>query len=913
VRGGRPVGAASSPGRLVLRSCTLAFGGGFGGFGGAASGAAPAFGAPAAANQSAFGGAGAFGSATAPAFGASAAPAFGASAAPAFGAPATSAFGAPAAPSFGAPAASAFGASAAPAFGAATTAAFGVSAAPAFGATSAPTLGAAPTSAPAFGAGGGGGLFGSAQTSSFGQGGFGAPPHTGAAAAGTRGVRWSLSTVMEGTPPTASKFHSIAMMPQFRTAKCVEELRLEDGALPAVAPGAASGTAGFGFGAPTAAAAPLAASAPAFGEPQGGQRSLFGGFGSAAAAPTAAPAAVPGQSSFSFGQPACAPSAGASGNPATSSFALPPPTQSAGFGGFGAPTAVAGATAAPSTGLFGAPAGPSTGLFGAPAAAAFPSTSGQAGALPSFSGFSSAAAAPAPAAPAPAPGPNAVYQVNLAGSTPVLAPFTGFSPPVGMVQSSPEMAEYVKLAETAYKTAQDAGTAAQSASTRSDYGGIAFGLLLVAKDSHLALETFKRDFEARRAAAGQVPATAAPSPATNRKAPRNTKLLTLDPGPLRVDWTPRRTANMDNRRSLRSPPAVASRANSRSSPAGASPQALRPRTGRHSMRSMLYSIGTGQEDRFTTADGGEEHAKGEGRVRPFLLAARSAGFASPGQRNLATPGGLRPTQGTPLQSPSSWAARTPTRFSEAAAAREEGGGPAAAGKPPAPLPGRGGAGENVPGRRPPAPRSRSELAEFCVAGSERPRVDTSPPGAGDATPAPPAPPAHQSTEAAPGRGGVADSVPPASESKPGRRSAQRDNTLPFDEDDPLDYLPVMTLDGYYMSPSIADLSRLTCHELTMIEDFTIGREGHGKIRWLEPVDVRGIVVDEAVVIEGSAVEVNPGRGRAEMLGDVPTSVCLQFGVDADPRHIQQLCVENGTEFVSYDERTGRLVLKISFY
>ncbi len=385
---------------------------GFGAFG--APTPAPAFGAPAPSTP--FGApapapsGGLFGSTPAPApagglfgggttqsttgFGATApAPAFGAPAAPtsAFGAPATSAFGAPAPATSGFGATSTFGSSPAPSTGLfggprpATTSTFGAPA-PAFGAP-APSGGLFGAPAPAPGA----------TTGLFGAPAAGAKP-------GTLHTPYSDTRISDNNTQITFKSISGMNVPAYNTSS-FEELRVADYmAGNKGTQGQNVGTTAFGaqtstFGSPAPAPAGGLFGAPApstFGAPA---TSAFGStpattFGSPAAAPSAFGAPAPAPPGGLFGVPAAAP---------TTAFGSPAAAPSA----FGAP-------AAPSGGLFGAPAAaPSTGLFGSTPAAPAPST-----------GFSFGAATPGPATgafgatPAPATG-------GLFGSAPAPAPSGG--------------------------------------------------------------------------------------------------------------------------------------------------------------------------------------------------------------------------------------------------------------------------------------------------------------------------------------------------------------------------------------------------------------------------------------------------------------------------------------------------------
>ncbi|KXZ47639.1 hypothetical protein GPECTOR_34g798 [Gonium pectorale] len=372
-------------------------------FGAGTTGTAPLFGAQAAAKPAGFGGFGTtttapnpFGAATqtpgafgttqaAPAFGAGlgSAPSFGATLTqpPAFGAASASAFGAPqSTPAFGG-----FGASSAPAFGApaaapanpfgSTTTGFGAApAAPAFGAAPAATgFGAPATTASAPFGSTTGGLFGTpaaapspfgAAPASTGFGTFGAAAPTGAPTTGTRNVPYSKTKdpdVPAGQPATF--LMSVSALPNFQTPaqpKSHEELRWED----------------YEQGVKNQSAGPAPAATGTFGAPApaaGG----FGGFGAASSPATGAfgapaapsPFGAPATSAPAFGAPTTAPAFGAASQPSLFGTSTTPanpfgaPAASApAFGGFGAAPA---ATSQPS--LFGgstAPAFGATGAFG---------------------------------------------------------------------------------------------------------------------------------------------------------------------------------------------------------------------------------------------------------------------------------------------------------------------------------------------------------------------------------------------------------------------------------------------------------------------------------------------------------------------------------------------------------------------
>ncbi|KAK9829955.1 hypothetical protein WJX72_008858 [[Myrmecia] bisecta] len=350
---------------------------------------------------------GMFGAQAQPAFGASA-PAFGAASTPAFGA---GAFGAkPATPAFGFGATPAFGASQ-PAFGAASTPAFGAASTPAFGAASAPAFGASPFSSSGFGASTP--AFGASSTPAFGAapatptfgaspGAFGTPgtgfgatpsPFGGSAApSGTRLVPFRKvqdqdSSTTAGGAKTLVYFNTITAMPEYQS-KSLEELRWEDyqagvkgnTTLQQPHQQGAFGQAGSPFGTPQPAAASPFGGTPAFG---GASTPAFGAPSTPAfgAASTPAFGTAFGSSMPAFGA-ASTPAFGAASTPAfgttTSAFGSTSTAFGNAPGAFGTP-----ASAAPfgqsSPSLFGTPQ--STPAFGAAGGA--------------FGGFGTAASTPA--------------------------------------------------------------------------------------------------------------------------------------------------------------------------------------------------------------------------------------------------------------------------------------------------------------------------------------------------------------------------------------------------------------------------------------------------------------------------------------------------------------------------------------
>lgn len=138
-----------------------------------------------------------------------------------------------------------------------------------------------------------------------------------------------------------------------------------------------------------------------------------------------------------------------------------------------------------------------------------------------------------------------------------------------------------------------------------------------------------------------------------------------------------------------------------------------------------------------------------------------------------------------------------------------------------------------------------------------------------------------------------------------------------DQYDPLKYLPVNSRAGYYTIPSGQELGARTMEELQHVEGFTIGREGYGKIEWNEPVDVRGLVIDNCVEIDRGEVAVSPQNEASQL--DAPAKVTLEGmlprakkGRNGDvtsmsekyQKSLRRFCELNGLRFIDYDATDG---------
>lgn len=73
-------------------------------------------------------------------------------------------------------------------------------------------------------------------------------------------------------------------------------------------------------------------------------------------------------------------------------------------------------------------------------------------------------------------------------------------------------------------------------------------------------------------------------------------------------------------------------------------------------------------------------------------------------------------------------------------------------------------------------------------------------------------------------------------------------------------LPRLTRDAYFLEPGLAQLAAMARAEpgaLGAVANFAVCARGLGRVRWLEPVDVRGLDLDAIVRLGKGSVEARP--------------------------------------------------------
>jgi len=140
------------------------------------------------------------------------------------------------------------------------------------------------------------------------------------------------------------------------------------------------------------------------------------------------------------------------------------------------------------------------------------------------------------------------------------------------------------------------------------------------------------------------------------------------------------------------------------------------------------------------------------------------------------------------------------------------------------------------------------------------------------------------------------------------------------------WMPKLTMEDYYFEPSatqLAAIAREDPEELGKICNFIVGRKDVGFIRWMEPVDIRDINLDDIVNLAAGSVEVYPESSNKPPVGEglnKPATITLLkiFKTDEDTRKptkdpekierfvrkIKKKSGEQGAQFISYDAETG---------
>ena len=148
---------------------------------------------------------------------------------------------------------------------------------------------------------------------------------------------------------------------------------------------------------------------------------------------------------------------------------------------------------------------------------------------------------------------------------------------------------------------------------------------------------------------------------------------------------------------------------------------------------------------------------------------------------------------------------------------------------------------------------------------------------------------------------------------------------------PGDLAPKLTKSGYFVTPSLSELSKMSEVELATVSGFSISREGFGRVVWEGAVDVRGIDLDAVVNIgirDVSVYEQQEADGTKPPQGSKlnrPAIITIpkvfpKQGMNANADDIEKYTKRLkattstlGAEFISYDSSSGEWVFRVSHF
>ena len=141
------------------------------------------------------------------------------------------------------------------------------------------------------------------------------------------------------------------------------------------------------------------------------------------------------------------------------------------------------------------------------------------------------------------------------------------------------------------------------------------------------------------------------------------------------------------------------------------------------------------------------------------------------------------------------------------------------------------------------------------------------------------------------------------------------------------YVPKLTKEGYSTIPSIEELSRMSDRDLAMVENFTVTNQ-YGKIEFEGKTDVRGVDLDELVVIYNKNVEVYPEDKfptdsakpiKGEKLNK-PAMITLynctfpwKYKGNELKKKLEHHARKMDCEFIDYDETNGIYRLRVTHF
>jgi nuclear pore complex protein Nup98-Nup96 len=136
--------------------------------------------------------------------------------------------------------------------------------------------------------------------------------------------------------------------------------------------------------------------------------------------------------------------------------------------------------------------------------------------------------------------------------------------------------------------------------------------------------------------------------------------------------------------------------------------------------------------------------------------------------------------------------------------------------------------------------------------------------------------------------------------------------------------PKLTKAEYFTVPSIKRLQLMSDNELKAVGRFTVGRVGVGEVTFLYPTDLRGVNLDNVVVIEKGKIAMYPAPVRKPARGHGLNQVAMltlkkifpkggvtdKKAIDKFREKLAQVSLKMHGMLVHYDEKEGVWIVKV---
>ena len=138
--------------------------------------------------------------------------------------------------------------------------------------------------------------------------------------------------------------------------------------------------------------------------------------------------------------------------------------------------------------------------------------------------------------------------------------------------------------------------------------------------------------------------------------------------------------------------------------------------------------------------------------------------------------------------------------------------------------------------------------------------------------------------------------------------------------------PTLSKAGYSSTPSISELQLMSSEDLAAVPNFSVERNGVGKVVWQGAVDVRGADLDSLIVIEPKSIQVYSEEENTNSKPPIGTklnrpAVLTMWRVfprnGSDPKKFSERVARQtdkmGADVIKYDVESGEWVLLVKHF